>query len=208
VIDFNVGASHNLFPMGSEFPFPFVGTPSTTDRYSAASGYQTKDEFTVIRFGGSYATAVASDWLLRVAASGQYAQNALPAGEQLGLAGSNAVRGFQERAVAVDRGYFANFEFYSPDVAASIGLPGNMKWLAFFDAARGFNLDSVAANPQLNHRVNLASLGVGFRYNIKKDVNVRLDVARVMDGVWRVGSPAPVASDGDIRGHFSLAFGF
>ena len=202
-IDFNVGVSHNLFPMGSEFPFPFAGTPSTTDRYSAASGYQTKDEFTVLRFGGSYATAVAGDWLLRLAASGQYAQNALPAGEQLGVAGSNAVRGFQERAVAVDRGYFANFEAYSPDVAASMGLPGNFKWLAFFDAARGFTLPL-----SINQRVNIASLGVGFRYNIKKDVSVRLDVARVMDGVWRNGTLAPIAADGDIRGHFSMAFGF
>lgn len=207
-IDFNVGVTHNLFPMGSEFVFASPIAAGTTDRYSAASGYKTKDEFTVIRFGGSYAAAVAGDWLLRLAASGQYAQNALPAGEQLGIAGSNAVRGFLERAVAVDRGYFANAEIYSPDVAASAGWPGNLKLLAFFDAAQGFNLDSVALNPQINQRVNIASLGVGFRYNIKKDVSIRLDVARVMDGVWRNGSLAPIAADGDIRGHFSMAFGF
>ena len=149
-----------------------------------------------------YTAAVNGDWLVRVAASGQYAQNALPAGERLGVAGSTAVRGFLERAVAVDRGYFANIEVYSPDTASGLGLPGNLKWLAFLDSARGFTL-----NPSLNERVNIASAGVGLRYNIKKDVSVRLDVARVMDGYWPNGAPN-VALEGDIRGHFALAFGF
>jgi hemolysin activation/secretion protein len=202
-IDFNVGVAHNLFPVGSEYVFnPVAPAAGGTDRYSAASGYRTKDEFTAVRFGGSYATAVNGDWLVRVAASGQYAQNALPAGERLGVAGSNAVRGFLERAVAVDRGYFANFEVYSPDIASGLGLSGNLKWLAFFDSAQGSTL-----NPSLNEKVNIASAGVGFRYNVKKDVSVRFDVARVMDGIWPNGAPN-IALEGDIRGHFALAFGF
>ena len=202
-IDFNIGVVHNLFPVGSEYLFvPVAPAAGGTDRYSAASGYKTKDEFTALRFGGSYATAIGGDWLLRVAASGQYAENALPAGERLGVAGSAAVRGFLERAVAVDRGYFANFEAYSPDIAASAGLPGNLKWLMFLDTAHGFNL-----NPSVNQKVNIASVGVGLRYNLKKDVSVRFDVARVMDGVWPNGSPN-IAVEGDIRGHFGLAFGF
>jgi len=202
-IDFNIGLAHNLFPVGSQYLFnPAAPAAGGTDRYSAASGYRTKDEFTALRFGGSYTAAVNGDWLVRVAASGQYAQNALPAGERLGVAGSTAVRGFLERAVAVDRGYFANIEVYSPDTASGLGLPGNLKWLAFLDSARGFTL-----NPSLNERVNIASAGVGLRYNIKKDVSVRLDVARVMDGYWPNGAPN-VALEGDIRGHFALAFGF
>jgi hypothetical protein len=55
--------------------------------------------------------------------------------------------------------------------------------------------------------VNIASAGVGFRYNMKKDVSVRFDVARVMDGVWPNGAPN-IALEGDIRGHFAFAFGF
>ncbi|MDP1734896.1 MAG: ShlB/FhaC/HecB family hemolysin secretion/activation protein [Sulfuritalea sp.] len=203
VIDFNVGIVHHLFPMGSRFTFaPAAPAAGGTDRYSAASGYQTKDQFAALRFGGSYAAAVAGEWLLRVAASGQHANNALPAGERLGLAGSNAVRGFLERAVASDRGYFANFEVYSPDIAPKLGLEGNLKWLVFYDTAEGYNL-----NPSVNQHVNIASLGVGVRYNIKKDVSVRFDVARVMDGQWPNGAPN-IALDGNIRGHFGLAFGF
>lgn len=202
-IDVNVGVMHNLFPLGSEYTFaPAAPIAGGYDRYSAASGYQTKDEFTVLRFGGSYAKAIDGDWMLRFAASGQYAQNALPAGERLGLAGANAVRGFLERAIAVDHGVFANVEAYSPDLASTLGLPGNLKALVFLDAGRGFNL-----NPSANERVNISSIGVGFRYNIKKDFSVRFDVARVMDGQWPNGSPN-VALEGDFRGHFAIAVGF
>lgn len=199
-IDFNVGVVHHLFPMGSRFVY--AAAPGGEDRYSAASGYQTKDEFTALRFGGSYTTALTGDWLLRIAASAQHANNALPAGERLGVAGSTAVRGFLERAVSVDRGYFANIEAYSPDIAASLGMPGNLKWLVFYDSAQGFNL-----NPSVNQKVNIASLGVGLRYNINKDVSARLDIARVMDGVWPNGAPS-IALEGDIRGHFGVAYGF
>ncbi|MCX7148423.1 MAG: hypothetical protein NTY05_03270 [Rhodocyclales bacterium] len=205
VVNFNVGVVHHLLPMGSRFDYagaPAATAPGGNDRYSAASGYQTKDQFSALRFGGSYATAIAGDWLLRVAASGQHANNALPAGERLGLAGSNAVRGFLERAVVSDRGYFANLEVYSPDIAASLGVPGNLKWLVFYDSAQGANL-----NPSLNQKVNIAAVGIGVRYNLKKDVSARFDIARVMDGVWPNGAPN-IALDGDIRGHFGLAFGF
>jgi len=209
--DFNVGVAHNLFPMGSEFPFTPVlpATVGGTDRYSAASGYQTKDEFTILRFGGSYAKAMDGDWLLRAAFSAQYAPNALPAGERLGLAGSTAVRGFLERGVATDRGYFVNLELYSPDYAAGLGLPGNLKGLAFYDMGAGSNLTSNGGLQADNQKVGIASVGVGVRYNIKKDFSVRFDVARVMDGwVQNAASPPSVAKEGDIRGHFAIAVGF
>jgi hemolysin activation/secretion protein len=206
VIDFNVGAVHNLFPMGSEFTFaPAAPAAGGTDHYSAASGYRTKDEFSVLRFGGGYTSAVAGEWLLRLAASGQHANNALPAGERLGLAGSTAVRGFLERAVVADRGYFTNIEVYSPDIATKLGLEGNLKLLAFYDSAQGFNLDPPVGQTQ---KVNIASMGIGLRYNIKKDVSARFDVARVMDGAIPATGVGIIARDGDIRGHFGLAFGF
>ena len=203
VIDFNIGFAQNLFPFGSRYTFaPGAPVASVDDHYSAASGYQVKDRFAALRFGGSYLTALSGEWFLRAAASGQYADRALPAGERLGLAGSNSVRGFLERAVAADRGYFANFEIYSPEIASTLGVQGNLKWLVFYDTAQGFNL-----NPNVNQKVNIASLGVGLRYNIKKDVSARFDVARVMDGVWPNGA-ATIALAGDIRGHFALSFGF
>ena len=201
VIDFNAGVAHHLFPMGSTY-----AGPRGIDRYSliAVGNRQGKDRFTILRGGGSYSRAVAEDWLVRAALTGQYAENPLPSGEQIGLAGSTAVRGFLERAVSTDRGYVVNLELYSPDYASKLGLPGSLKGIAFHDFASGQNMQATGFA-----RANVASVGVGLRYNLKKDISVRIDVARVTEGHQPVpDSSAEAAKPGDIRGHFGLAFGF
>lgn len=199
-IDFNVGFTHHLFPMGSYYP-----GPAGVDRYSFVTTRQTSDKFTALRFGGSYAAAFTGDWLGRAAFSGQYATGPLPAGEQIGLVGVNAVRGFLERAVAADRGYVANLELYSPEYAANLGIKGSLKGIAFYDWASGHNF---AALPTGFARANVASLGVGLRYSLKKDISARFDVAYVIEGHQPAPGLAEAAKPGDIRGHFGLAFGF
>lgn len=201
--DFSVGVTHNLFPMGN-----YYQGPMGIDRYSlvAVGNRQGKDEFTAFRFGASYARAVADDWLVRAALNGQYAENPLPAGEQIGLAGSTAVRGFLERAVSTDRGYVVNFELYSPDYAGKLGLTGSVKGLVFYDFASGQNMAALATGFA---RANVASAGIGFRYNLKKDISARFDIARVMEGHQPTpGNSAEAAKPGDIRGHFGVVFGF
>lgn len=202
-IDFNIGFTHHLFPMGSYYPFP-VGSASS-DRYSFVTSRQTSDTFTALRLGGSYAAAISGEWLGRAAVTGQYAHGPLPAGEQIGLTGSNAVRGFLERAVSTDRGYVANLEVYSPDYANTLGLEGSLKGVVFYDWASGHNFAAIATGFA---RSNVASVGVGFRYNLKRDISARFDLARVMDGHQPVPGAAEAAKSGDIRGHFGLAFGF
>ncbi len=197
-IDFNVGMIHHLFPVGSRY----LG-PQGVDRYSYVTTRQTSDTFSALRLGGSYTTAVFGEWLARGAINAQYSKNPLPAGEQLGLAGGGSVRGFLERAVAADRGYVANLELYTPEQAASFGLQGSLKGLLFVDWASGHNL---AANSFA--RANVASVGVGFRYNLNKDISARFDLARVMEGHQPSPGTAEAAKPGDIRGHFGLAFGF
>lgn len=199
-VDYNLGFIHHLFPMGSRY----VG-PAGTDRYSFVTGRQTTDTFTAWRAGGSYSRALPGDWLARAAVSGQYANNPLPPGEQLGLTGNTTVRGFLERAVAVDRGYVANLEVYTPDYAGTMGLDGSLKGLVFYDWASGNNLAALATGFA---RANVASAGVGLRYSLKKDISARLDVARVMEGHQPVPGAAEAAKPGDIRGHFSVAIGF
>lgn len=200
-IDYNVGVTHHLFPMGSFYP-----GPAGVDRYSFVTTRQTSDRFTAIRLGGSYAAAISGDWSGRAVFAGQYATGPLPAGEQIGLTGSNSVRGFLERAVSTDRGYVANLEVYSPDYAKDLGLEGSFKGVVFYDWASGHNHSALATGFA---RANVASVGVGVRYNFKKDISARLDLVRVMDGHQPTpGNSAEVAKPGDIRGHFGLAFGF
>jgi hemolysin activation/secretion protein len=197
-IDFNAGFVHHLFPMGSHY----AGTAGT-DRYSFVTGRQTSDTFTALRLGGSYAAAISGEWLGRAAFNGQYAQNPLPAPEQIGLTGSTTVRGFLERAVATDRGYVVNLEVYSPDYAKQMGVEGSLKGLFFYDWASGHNLAATTFS-----RTNVSSMGIGLRYNLKKDISARFDIARVLEGHQPGPGTAEAAKPGDIRGHFGLAFGF
>ena len=197
-IDFNAGFVHHMFPMGSHY----AGTAGT-DRYSFVTGRQTSDTFTALRLGGSYSAAISGEWLGRAAFNGQYAQNPLPAPEQIGLTGSTTVRGFLERAVATDRGFVANLELYSPDYASKLGVEGSLKGVVFYDWASGHNLAATTFA-----RTNVSSAGIGLRYNLKKDISARFDIARVLEGHQPGPGTAEAAKPGDIRGHFGLAFGF
>lgn len=198
-IDFYVSAVKNL-PLGADYPFPGVLDPQ--DNYSAATGWKVRDDFSVLRAGASYFAAIGGDWLARVAVNGQYAHHGLPNVEQFGLTGWTTVRGFNERVIARDRGYVANLEVYTPDLAAIMGIDGSFKLLGFYDSAQGFNTATTE-----NQHVAVAAAGVGLRYNLKKDISARFDVARVVDGYSPKGLPN-VQSEGTYRGHVGVAFGF
>jgi len=199
-IDFYVTAAKNL-PTGADYPFPGAFDPQ--DNYSAATGWKVRDDYSVMRAGGSYFAAVGGDWLVRAALNGQYAHHGLPNVEQLGLTGWTTVRGFNERVIARDRGYVVNLEVYTPDFATDMGLPGSFKFLGFYDAAQGFNIATAT-----NQHVGIASAGVGLRYSLKKDISVRFDVAKVVDGYSPKAPVDNVQSDGTYRGHVGVAFGF
>ncbi|MCX8086054.1 MAG: hypothetical protein N3C63_04025 [Rhodocyclaceae bacterium] len=198
---YQLGLAVNLFPSGTRY----TGAAGTvvadkTDHYSFITGRPVSDRFTALRLGGSLARR-ASGWLLRAAVTGQHAESALPPAEQLGLAGSTAVRGFKERAVATDTGLIANFEAYTPNLAEALGAPGNLHGLAFLDVARGRNVG--AGNAALTSE-SLAAAGVGLRYSLRKDVSFSLDVAQIIEP-----GPANLTDRrGDWLGHFKLTLGF
>lgn len=196
-IDFSVGAMYHAFPMGRSYVF---ATNGVRDRYSAPTGRSMDDRFTAFKFSGSYAYALPGDWLARGAVAAQYAEDALPSGEQLALAGTSAVRGFFGGAVLMDRGYVGNLELYTPDWGQRLGIPGNIKFLAFYDFAYGANVNGT---PATSSRAHIGSIGVGARYNLKKDINARFDLAYITDG-HIVGTQ----QKGDTRGFFTLAYGF
>lgn len=197
-IDFNVGMIVNAFPMGSRWT-----GPAGVDRYSLVTTRQTNDRFAALRFGGSYSSAVMESWMLRAAVNAQYSQNPLPSGESIGLAGSSAVRGMTERAVSADQGYVANFELYTPNQAEAFGLPGDLKFLAFYDLGAGRDLQAAANLAEKR----VAAIGLGFRYNWNKDIAAKFDLAHVHDS-YRAGPAAVDATVPKLRGHFSLVFGF
>lgn len=198
MLDYSVGLAYNL-ALGSRYT---AGT-GNDDRYSyLASNRATRDDFTVLRLGGSYLKAMVSDWQLRFAASGQYTSDPLVAAEQLGLAGSSAVRGFNERAASSDSGYFANAEIYTPELGKKAGIGGNLRALAFYDIARGYN--NHIDGSTVAKTIGLASAGAGLRYTLGKDFSLRLDLAQVIDP----GPSSTTKVRGDWRGHVNVMIGF
>ena len=149
---------------------------------------------------------------MRVAANLQYSRTALPNAEQIGLAGSTAVRGFNERAVVADSGYVANVEVTTPDWAGRMKLPGDLRFAGFLDVASGWTHypESPAGNPPA--RANISSAGLGVRYKHGGNVNARADFACIMTPAPFYVAPgtAPPSQEkrGDWRGHLSVVVSF
>ncbi|TRZ57047.1 MAG: ShlB/FhaC/HecB family hemolysin secretion/activation protein, partial [Rhodocyclaceae bacterium] len=193
--DYNIGLAYNL-PVGDKYLFN-----GGLDRYSLIANRPVSDHFSVLRFGGSYLTAIFTDWQIKATLSGQYTTTGLISGEQFGLAGANAVRGFTERAVAGDTGQVLNIEAYSPELARDLGVTGSLRGVLFFDISHGRNIGVAIPSPATADSVGVASAGFGLRYNLGKDVNVRADIARVI----KAGPPG-TESRGHWRGHFNMLF--
>ncbi len=209
--DFNAGIAYNL-PTGSRYDYTMASGIQGNDRYSlVASNRQTKDDFTIIRLGGSYSESLFGNWLGRIALSYQSSlgKPLVPA-EQIGLAGATAVRGFHERVVATDDGYVANLELYAPDVATLLEIPGSFRPLVFLDNARGWNYKSAGSgSAMITQPSGIMSAGIGFRYNQGKDVVVRFDLASVLEaGPAQRLNNSTSAMNGEWRGHFNVMVGF
>lgn len=226
-LDYSVGLFHNI-ALGSRYVYgPPLAPASTTgatgwDRYTMISQYrQTPDDFTYIKVAGSYTRPLPADWQARVAVNGQYSGTPLPPSEQIGLTGSQAVRGFNERAqfTATDKGWYANLEIYTPEFAPALRVPGSLRALFFYDLASGYNYATYRPNDYSTpvEKVSIGSIGFGLRYTLRKDVALRMDFAQVVDAGpvnIKPGSiPVDVSglnteSKGDWRGHMNLTVGF
>ncbi|CAK0756928.1 ShlB/FhaC/HecB family hemolysin secretion/activation protein [Gammaproteobacteria bacterium] len=163
---FSIIAFHNV-PAGAhggdnDFLTAIRITRPTTDASADYSG---------VRYTANLNYTLPSNWLLRGILSGQYTHEALIPGEQIGLAGSNAVRGFPERDVATDRGRFINLESYTPELCAGI-LGSNCRLLVFLDHGWGYS--------QGNGGVSIGSAGIGLRLTIGKTLNLEMNGAQVL----------------------------
>jgi hemolysin activation/secretion protein len=194
VSDFYVALAHNI-PGGAN------GQKSDFNaaRPSPNGGNGAPSRYSILRLGASMVNAFDSNWQIRAAVNAQYTPDALVSGEQFGIAGATAVRGFLEREIARDTGYFANFELYTPNLAGKL-IPGegNLRVLLFYD------IGSAANNPlagESRQQILISSIGTGMRWNIQRNFNMRFDLARIIDG-------GASKKAGDLRGHISVYFGF
>lgn len=194
ISDFYVALSHNVpgAANGQESDFN-AARPSPNGGSGASSRYM------IFRFGASMVNAFESNWQVRAAFNAQYTPDALVSGEQFSIVGATAVRGFLEREIVRDTGYFANLELYSPNLTGKL-IPGegNLRGLLFYDIANAAN------NPlagEISQQATISSIGAGLRWNIQRDFNMRFDLARVM-------AEGGSKKTGDLRGHVSVYLGF
>jgi hemolysin activation/secretion protein len=167
-------------------------------RPSPVGGTGARANYGLIKGSLTHLHLFAGDWQARFVANAQWTDQALIVQEQLGLAGSNAVRGFQEREVASDTGVQISAEGYTPNLAESLNLTGNLRALAFLDAANGRN-HLLDGETQIKN--GLASWGLGLRYATTKDASARFDLAQVLTANGN-------QNRGDWRGHFSLVMSY
>lgn len=167
LIDFGMSVSHNLSGSG-QYQFDTV----LPDRGAQRA-------FTIERANASvFSTFGKSDWQWRVAVQGQWTETALLAGEQIGLAGGSSLRGMSERQLSGDRGWASVVEVISPDVSAWYGKEyGNLRVVAFWDRVAGYNVHQVGDGVET---VSASSVGLGLRYNLEKNVTVKVDYGHVI----------------------------
>ncbi len=135
--------------------------------------------YTIFRYGAHYARAFQKDWQMRAGFNGQYTSDSLVPGEQLGLGGPDSVRGYLLREVSGDRGYSAQLEVHSPDLAPVVGAPDayRARLVAFYDFGAVQRNNALLGEQQSKF---ISSTGIGIRLNYSKSVNLRLDVAQIL----------------------------
>lgn len=137
-------------------------------------------------------------WRGRLLGFAQISSDSLIPGEKFGMGGALGdlgPRGFYEREVTVDEGYKGSIEVTRKFATKRMELG------IFLDIATGDQ-----NNPQVGEQASdtLSSVGLAYRWNIRKDLSLEADFGYVLDGVDQTFSDG--TDDGDSRVHFALKY--
>lgn len=152
------------------------GNDEAFQRTGARPGANSR--YMLFRYGANWVRLLPADWQMRVNLSGQHTAQKLVTGEQFGIGGAESVRGFLEREMSNDKGHRGTVEFYTPDFGKTMVNEGRLRALAFYDFGYVKRILPAAAEA---YGYGVASIGVGLRGGLGKDVGFRIDYARVID---------------------------
>jgi hemolysin activation/secretion protein len=142
----------------------------------------TERRYQLWRLTASHLQILPGNYQFRANWTAQYTGDPLIAGEQLGLTGSNQVRGYNERAVARDRGQVLTLELYSPDLSHLLPIKfDNVRLLVFADAAHGRYVTTSTSPSSVSESVT--SHGLGLRISHQNRYALKLDVAEARNAV-------------------------
>ncbi|WP_422013177.1 ShlB/FhaC/HecB family hemolysin secretion/activation protein [Roseateles sp.] len=156
--------------------------------------------YTSLRANASTQLKLLEQWQLALRVQGQLSPDALVPGEQFGVGGSTAVRGYEEREVIGDSGLAGSLELYGPNLAGgAFRAVDQFRLLGFVDAGRAMNHLGTPCR-DLQSRCNLSSLGLGARLG-GSGLQVSLDWALALDKGVRTARH-------DQRVHLRVAYSF
>lgn len=139
-------------------------------RAEATANYQ------IWRLNAVLNQSLPKDWVLKIAANGQYTRDALISGEQFGVGGQDSVRGFYERQFANDKGIRASAEIMTAELLT--GSEFRLRLLTFYDYGA---LWRNRVQPGELRNLSVATVGLGLRGGYGKQFSYRFDWGRVVD---------------------------
>ena len=158
------------------------------------------------RFGSGHTVifggwVLPQDWRLQWRLNAQVADGPLVDGEQFGLAGTDMVRGYEEREVTGDQGLAERLELTGPNLLSHLetaGL-GLLRPAAFFDSGRVWNRDGQPCSNGDASACTLAAFGLGLRGQHSSAFQWHLDLTRALE-------PGHATARGGMRAQFRLAY--
>lgn len=177
------------------------GPGATLAAYRAEDSRVQTVNWNALRGDASWTQAFASGWLLGAKSQFQFTSDALIAGEQFGLGGSNSVRGTAERPISGDSGVLASVELSTPELVPGLRLVG------FADAGvlASNNTDRVTTKASTD---GLSSAGLGLRYGAG-NLGLTAEWARIVRGATTTsGSSTGLPVQGDSKLHVNLTARF
>jgi len=144
------------------------------------------------------AKSFADDWTFDLRARGQIATQPLVATEQIGIGGTDSVRGYLDREKTGDNGYVLEMELHTPSYRNFLGgrFREQIQGTLFWDNAEVWLYED-PASPRMHSR--LESFGVGVRAGFFETISTELFLAEPM--IETESSSGP-------RLHFRVALGF
>jgi hemolysin activation/secretion protein len=124
----------------------------------------------IFRYGSNFKTTF-ENWLLTTSLTGQYSENPLIAGEQLGLGGSYDVRGYEQRETGADNGQIVKIELTTPEWQKTNAF-------VFYDYGHG---SREKPQPTELKDWNLSSVGIGAKWQWQNYVNTSLTFATALN---------------------------
>lgn len=159
------------------------------NRYGAVQNWD------LIRYGMSSSVNFLQ-WQFRANFSGQYTDQALISGEQIGLGGTYSIRGYSERETGADSGNILHLEMHTPEWK-------DLHLLTFFDYGQGRRRAAQAGELENWH---ISSVGLGARWHWQRYLSVSLDWAVALNEVPSTLTNRTQAGDSRLHGSIMLRY--